>query len=83
MEQTNQPFHFSVVVSAVVGTCLTADKIIERFSLDKMIHVDTEEKLLELLEDWGVELCPHCNWWVESSELLDDEDNVVGCQDCR
>jgi hypothetical protein len=43
----------------------------------------TADELEELLLDNNVERCPGCDWYCESGELLDDEDNLVGCRDCR
>lgn len=41
-----------------------------------------EAEVQDALCGYGLELCK-CGWWVESHELIDDDCNVVGCEDCR
>ncbi|MCX6055169.1 MAG: hypothetical protein NTZ74_09700 [Chloroflexi bacterium] len=35
------------------------------------------------LADCNLERGPGCEWWFEAGELVDDEGELVGCQDCR
>lgn len=35
------------------------------------------------LADCNLERCEGCGWWFEAGELVDDEDELVGCQNCR
>lgn len=60
------------------GTCNSAHMAIEYFDLDCTIE-DVEEAML----DMNLEQCPMCGWWTESCELVDDEGDVVGCDQCR
>lgn len=43
----------------------------------------TLEEVEEALLDCNIERCPQCDYWCLSGELLDIEDNVVGCSSCR
>jgi hypothetical protein len=41
-------------------------------------------KLVDKLLDLNVEQCPTCRWWVEASELLNDESVIdKHCENCR
>jgi hypothetical protein len=66
------------VATAVLGTASSLDDVVERLELD--VDVDTVE---DQLVDVSVERCDGCGWWCESSELVDDTDEVVGCESCR
>jgi hypothetical protein len=44
--------------------------------------VDPEE-LEEAVEERGLERCPGCDWWMGSYELIDEDNEVVGCEQCR
>lgn len=50
---------------------------------------DIPEEFLEDLEDYlldcGIELCRGCEWWHESTDLIDDEneENTGLCYECR
>lgn len=40
--------------------------------------------LEQLALDENVECCPTCDWWVDSHELLDDDQKIDGhCDNCR
>jgi hypothetical protein len=41
-------------------------------------------ELKEALLDANIEQCPSCKWWVDSFELLTDDDVIDGhCDNCR
>jgi hypothetical protein len=49
-----------------------------------MAQFDIEaEDLDELLANANIEKCDGCDWYFESGELIDDNEEVVGCKDCR
>lgn len=62
----------------VQGTCLSVEQALETLEID----ADADEAE-EALEAQNYERCAGCGWWFESSELIDDDDNVVGCDQCR
>ena len=68
------------VAADLLGTCTSLDFYIEAHELD----VDAET-LEDLLLDFGVERCPVCEWWHESGELIDpdDDDAEPMCDQCR
>lgn len=43
----------------------------------------TQAEFEELMLDEGADKCEYCDNWVEASELLDRNDDVTGCTDCR
>lgn len=63
------------------GTCVSLSYIIDSEELD----ID-ENELEDRLLDVNLEKCKLCDWWYDSGELLDDEneDSEPGfCSDCR
>ena len=66
------------VYSYLIDSCYTPSQAIEYFDLD-CTPEDVEEKML----DYGIEICPGCGWWVESGELVDDDGNLILCENCR
>lgn len=44
----------------------------------------TSDQLDEILLDLNIEQCPDCGWYVDSFELLNDDDIIDGhCDNCR
>lgn len=44
----------------------------------------SQSELEDLLLDENVEQCPDCEWWVDSSELFNNDDVIDGhCENCR
>lgn len=64
------------IAHALLGTCETGVFQAEEYEVELQ---DIEEACL----NQNVERCPVCDWWCESSELIDEEGNVVGCDQCR
>lgn len=62
----------------LLGTCESVGHYIDRLNLD-LSDDDLEDEMLTA----NIETCPHCGWWMESGDLLDDDGNVVGCDQCR
>lgn len=60
------------------GTCNSPAQAVDYFDL-KCSPEEVEEKML----DMGIEICPGCGWWVESGELVDENGEVVFCENCR
>src|SRR5262245_45587396 len=63
------------------GTCDGIDRALESLGLNPVDYADDEVE--DQLCGAGLELCPGCGWWFESGELIDDDNEVVGCEDCR
>lgn len=60
------------------GTCMSIETAVERLELDPSI--DWEDEMLTA----GMELCLGCGWWMESSELVhEDEEDTGYCSDCK
>src|SRR5438445_262726 len=64
------------VADYALVTCNSEAAIAEHFDID-------EEDVAELLLDATVERCPGCDWWHEAGELVDDNGDLVGCDQCR
>lgn len=62
------------------GTLLSEAQLLERSGL---VDIITEDEVLEILLDEGVERCPECDWWVYSWELVDEDGNETACENCR
>ena len=60
------------------GTCADIMMALEHLDIDA--DADDAE---EAMEELNLERCPGCDWWMESSALIDDDSNVVGCDQCR
>lgn len=60
------------------GTCQSLTAVLERYEFEAD-EGEVEDQLLSL----GLERCPHCEWWMESCELINDAGDVVGCDQCR
>lgn len=60
------------------GTCETLDSYIERNDLD-ITAFDLEDALLDV----STEICPVCEWWMESCELIDEDGEPCPCEQCR
>lgn len=69
---------WSEVADYLEGTCNSAHAAIARFDLECEVE-EVEEAML----DQNLEICPFCHWWMECHELVNDEGDVVGCQQCR
>jgi Na+-translocating ferredoxin:NAD+ oxidoreductase RNF subunit RnfB len=60
------------------GTCMSIETAIEHLELDPSI--DWEDEMLTA----SMELCLGCGWWMESSELVhEDEEDTGYCDDCK
>lgn len=68
----------AAVAARLVNTAGTITAALEALDIDADPN-DVEDALV----DEGVEACEGCDWWFPSYELLDDESEVVGCDDCR
>ncbi len=66
------------IALSMIGTCDSVEQVIARMDLE----INTEE-LEEALSNANVEQCELCNWWFDAGDLLDDNSEVVGCEDCR
>ena len=66
------------IAGEVQGTCDSLILKIEKYELG--IGAD---ELESLILDWEIERCPHCGWWMECHELVDDDGELVGCEQCR
>ena len=65
------------LVETVVGYANGFDRALVSSALSKA-------ELKDLLLDENVEQCPGCRWWVDSSELLNEDDKIDGhCENCR
>jgi len=60
------------------GSCYSPAQVVDYFDLD-CEPGDVGEKML----DMGLEVCPGCGWWVESWELVDENGEVVLCDNCK
>ena len=70
------------VADAIIGTCDTTRKYIE-WLFDKYGIKITSDQLKDELLSRNIEICPGCGWWCESDELVDEDSNVVFCENCR
>ena len=63
---------------ALLGTCRDLTSWLEQ-------HYDilTEEEHDAVRELMTIEECQICGWWHECGELVDDDDEVVGCSNSR
>jgi len=64
------------VADYALGTCNSEAEIAEHFDIE-------EEDVIDLLLDANVERCPGCDWWHEAGELVNDDGELVGCDQCR
>ena len=62
----------------LTGTCNSLAAALDRFDSDMEID-EAEDALLDV----STERCPGCDWWMSSSELVDCNGDVVGCDQCR
>ena len=69
------------IMGYLEGTCMPVESALEHFDLPP--DEETVEEVDEQLLAMSLEKCPFCGWWCESSELVDEDDEVVGCGQCR
>lgn len=62
------------------GTCTEVYAALATMDLENV--VDPEEAEDQLL-DVSLERCKGCGWWFEPGELIDENNEVVGCDQCR
>lgn len=62
------------------GTLLSEAQLLERSGLGDDV---SEDEVIEILLDEGVERCPECEWWVYSWELVDEDGKETVCENCR
>lgn len=70
---------WDLIISKVVDTADSVTDIKEKYHLEDYEDDEVEEKL----GDGNLERCPICEWWCETSALINDENEVVGCETCR
>ena len=66
------------IAEELEGTCDIIPSVLEKLD----IEADTSDVESDLL-DFNLERCPCCGWWMESWELIDEDGNEVGCEQCR
>jgi len=66
------------ITSFLEGTCNSIEQAMDRFDIDFPVE-EVEDRLLDV----NLERCPGCDWWVESSELVDSKGDIVVCENCR
>jgi len=74
----NEKIDWEKVADYLEGTCKPIESAIDKFNLNCEPD-DVEEAML----DENLERCHYCDWWMESSELVDESGEVVGCDQCR
>ncbi len=65
------------IIKYVLGTQYTPSEIINYLGLDC-----SESELEEMLLDCNIEICSECGTWVESYELVNEEDMICTCISC-
>jgi hypothetical protein len=74
---SNEPINTDELVQTVSSNVLGIEMAIDRFNI-------SEDAINEIMLDNGYEKCPSCEWYVETYELYDDEDELDGCcWNCR
>jgi len=80
--------HALLIHEALEGSCKTTDAVLEQLELDVEAYQD-DDVIFKML-DLNLECCSGCGWWMESCELVPDEqeegddDALVGlCLQCR
>lgn len=48
---------------------------------DEVEGMDTEDAI-NIMVDLGYEKCPECEWWVESCDLYNEDDEPCSCDSC-
>lgn len=77
-------FDANKVAEALQGTCMTLDEGIsqeyEESEMDSFHLTEDDHTII----DNQIALCDTCGWWVEVSELCNEEDDCGGsdCTDC-
>jgi hypothetical protein len=66
------------IYTRLQGTCQSMESLLEFLEL----NVDPEDIEIEM-EIMNLEKCPFCGWWMESYELINDDGDIVGCEQCR
>lgn len=69
----------SKIADGLLGTSNSILYLLEKYAVDEFYIDLVEDYLLE----HNVEQCELCGWWFESHELVDSDNEVVGCRDCR
>lgn len=63
----------------LIGTAKSVYSVLESMGLEPDDFEDIEDSLLDV----NVELCPDCDWWHESDDLVDCNGDPVSCEQCR
>jgi hypothetical protein len=70
------------VAGMLEGTCREIETALDLAGLESCDFdvTDIEDQLLDV----SLERCKGCDWWMEPSELVDDENEQAGfCEQCR
>ena len=70
----------TMLANYLEGTCNNPQAYIENNDLPF-----SEDELLERIADFScpIEICPECGWWVELSELVDENCEPTVCDGCK
>lgn len=69
------------IADSIKGTCDSEDKWVEILE-DWGFYVDSDD-IVDYLLDRNIERCSGCGWWHESHELVNEDNDIVGCEQCR
>jgi len=64
----------------LIGTCNTIESVMEILMIDEKHKEEVESRI----EECDIELCNGCGWWVETYDLINDENEQENtCSNCR
>lgn len=69
------------IVDALLGSCMMIPSALEKLGIEEGSETVTEVE--GMLANLNIETCPGCDWWHESSDLVDDDNEPCLCLDCR
>lgn len=65
------------------GTCMDPLDALATLNIELQAN-DPDAVVVEAMSNRNLERCPHCDWWCETFELVNDDEEVDGhCDNCR
>lgn len=72
-----------ILANQLLGTCKSIESVLDQDDELDALRDCSIDDLEDMVISKNVERCDGCDWWFESGDLVDENNEPVGCEDCR